>query len=554
MALIPYRANLSSAVFPMCLSKAGRTVIVPGADQNYDRRVDPTGEQKDAGIPQVIYLENVLPTPNGYQSVGFKPIYGGTVAADYGILIPVGHTIRAVIRVDGQSSSYMLVFFSNDTAVSTQIGTNNYTNVTLPLGFTSPIATDSVSYATVRGTVYIFFKVGGVGKLFTLANVGDQLFDVSGTVTALTLNSMRGICSAFNYLIFYDSNTVYWSSTTTPTDFVPSLVSGAGSEVVANSISISRILQHPSGFFVYSNQNVVAGKYTGNRAYPWKFREITDSGTFLLAFDLNKNNTNSNIHVGINSAGQFQVLSEESAQVALPELTDYLERSIIYDVFDPNTNTFTQQVDSTIGDLTEVKRMRRNVNYLADRYVIVSYKAVSDASESPFEYAIVYDYLLKRYGKLKVRHTHIFEANFFGTLVFVDSATGAVRLLFFDLNDQSLNDADTRLRYKMEGVIVLGKLQFQRSQFITLEEVVIESSQNVALVDQGVKQFELVILPSLKGKQFDAPVVPTYNSNYSETNLEVYNCHVTGKNISLLIKGAFDLNTIQIEATSGGDW
>ena len=79
MAQISYRANLSSAIFPMTLARAGRSVIIPGPDQNFDRRVDPAGEQKDAGIPQVIYMENVLPTANGYQSVAFDLMEAGTL-------------------------------------------------------------------------------------------------------------------------------------------------------------------------------------------------------------------------------------------------------------------------------------------------------------------------------------------------------------------------------------------------------------------------------------------------------------------------------------------
>lgn len=78
MAQISYRANLSTAVFPMTLSRAGRSVIIPGPDQNFDRRVDPQGQQqRDASIPQVIYMENVLPTSNGYQSVAFDLMENG---------------------------------------------------------------------------------------------------------------------------------------------------------------------------------------------------------------------------------------------------------------------------------------------------------------------------------------------------------------------------------------------------------------------------------------------------------------------------------------------
>jgi len=71
MGQVAYRANLSSATFPMTIADGGRTVIVPGPDQNFDRRVDPEGSQRDAGIPQALYMENVMPTTNGYQSVGY---------------------------------------------------------------------------------------------------------------------------------------------------------------------------------------------------------------------------------------------------------------------------------------------------------------------------------------------------------------------------------------------------------------------------------------------------------------------------------------------------
>lgn len=74
MAQQTHRANLSSAVFPMTLAKAGRSVIVPTYDQNFDKRVDANGNDKGSvGIPQAIYMENVFPTPDGFQSVGLKP-------------------------------------------------------------------------------------------------------------------------------------------------------------------------------------------------------------------------------------------------------------------------------------------------------------------------------------------------------------------------------------------------------------------------------------------------------------------------------------------------
>ncbi len=90
MAQIPYRANLSATVFPMTIAKAGRTVIDGRLDQHYDRRIDPEGSTRDVGIPQLLYCENVAPTPNGFQSVGFLP--RGTV------LVPPGHIIDGIFH------------------------------------------------------------------------------------------------------------------------------------------------------------------------------------------------------------------------------------------------------------------------------------------------------------------------------------------------------------------------------------------------------------------------------------------------------------------------
>lgn len=71
MAQISYRANLSSTIFPMTIAKGGRTVINPQYDQNFDKRVDSPGDNSkgSAGIPQALYMQNVLPTPDGFQSI-----------------------------------------------------------------------------------------------------------------------------------------------------------------------------------------------------------------------------------------------------------------------------------------------------------------------------------------------------------------------------------------------------------------------------------------------------------------------------------------------------
>lgn len=96
MAQIPYRANLSSAIFPMTLAKSGRSVINPGMDQNFDKRVDPGASPGSVGIPQLIYCENVLPTPEGFQSTGLKQ----TGSIEIGPGINTVETIRLATEID----------------------------------------------------------------------------------------------------------------------------------------------------------------------------------------------------------------------------------------------------------------------------------------------------------------------------------------------------------------------------------------------------------------------------------------------------------------------
>lgn len=89
MAQIPFRANLSSALFPLLISKGGRSVIVSGPDQAADNRVESRGTGANSSIiPQLLYGENILPTPEGFQTVGYLP--------EGLIEIPEGETITAI--------------------------------------------------------------------------------------------------------------------------------------------------------------------------------------------------------------------------------------------------------------------------------------------------------------------------------------------------------------------------------------------------------------------------------------------------------------------------
>jgi hypothetical protein len=544
MPQIAYRGNLSSAIFPMLLSSGGRTVINPQADQNFDRRVDPEGEQKNAGIPQALYMENVFPTANGYQSVGFKP---RTL-----IPIPAGSWVRAEITlpipntVTGVWEKHTLVFFNSNTIVSnTGDYSGAWTAVILPLGFSSPILPRDLFPAVVRGVTYLFDASKGIFYTLTVTAGVVTLVNANASITGLgaaPFLSIKSITSAYNYLIVVSFLDVYWSSTTTPTDFVPSLISGAGTEQLTNNKgAITTVIEHPAGFIVYTSTNIISAAYTGNSRYPWKFVEVSNSGgikaeNYKQRYPVT-GSLNSSQHFTISDTGNIQLITMLEASNVAPEATLYLSRSSIYDVFNSIYKTFSQVKDTNLVQ----SQMQRTVYFYSDRYIIIPYSGVYNSTQTSltYRYALVYDNLLQRYGKIKRNFTHIEEGQN-GQLIFIDSKTGIVWELILDIYD-----SDVVFNTSM---LLLGKFQFIRNRLIQMEEISLESAQDTAISPQTLA---VNLLPSLDGKNFDNPSALTARSD-SSGELLVYNCHKTGKNHSVLLEGAFDLNTIELKFTLGG--
>lgn len=808
MPQINYRANLSSAVFSMTLAKAGRSVISPGPDQNFDKRVDSPGDSTRAvGIPQAIYMENVLPTPDGFQSIGFKPVLGfaGTdtvissvervrlainsssqeITDDVDVLdegdqietwaksedffydsrvaYPVGpqalydltvsedagaylfasclyaqgdadwdapclmiknfgvsastvmtleaditfeesalaissglpdatpeQTFMIGLGVDSAANGIKIYYSSTSNALKlcnysgtgftgrvaqftgttiaaltngtvytlemtvSQSGANRTVTAELFDGVTSlgtvtgvyvtgyvtggyvllsaqrdrdsggtDPATDGItetyapqrtwidnihvtgdvadstitvvsgvanidiafkagatydttwshssaedweanpvssaddlilasttefSTATVRGIAYVCLRAAGTTKIFELSFlpspdedtlVFTDITTIIGATfsTSFTTDDILGISGSFNYLLLHTATVVFWSSTTTPTDFAASLVSGAGSETPGNlKGDIAFLKEHVAGFYIYTTNNVVFAAYTGNRAYPWKFREIAGSGGFSFNSQVS-GDTNSSVHYGLNNARFIQVLAPNEANVQSPEVTDFLERVKRWDIFNYSTNTFSTFSDTPGNPTSLINLAEPRVWFVLDRYILLPYGVVSDQ----YTYCLVFDSLLNRYGKLKITFNSITtdETNIY----FLDYETRARKKLYFDMQYSGTAQEEA---FQHQGVLVLGKFQLTRGDFIQLEEVEIESA-----VTDSPGDFTVHLLPTLDGKTFTAAVELTKRAN-SNPDIAFYPAHTVGQNVSILCKGAFDLNTVQLVAQNAG--
>jgi hypothetical protein len=530
MPQIEYRANLSAAVYPMQISDAGRTVIVPGPDNHFDRRVDPAGEQKNAGIPQALYLQDVIPTVDGYQSVGYKTLPAASVAGS-GSAFFAGD----INFVDsfGQSNKLFVVFreggggFLDSWATTPSSAGLSWTATTGDDPQNPSGLSKNISLANVRGTTYLFD--GSV--LYTLVNssaAAVAITNINGSLTGIVAADIAAICSANNYLVaVLEDGTIQWSSTTTPTDFTASLVSGAGSQVPNNLVGTPKFLAQTSyGFNIYTTQTVIAAQYTGNARYPWKFTPIKDAGGYFFPSQIHSD-PNSPINYAIDSAGNIKIIQLSGATIVAPELSTYLERRTSKDVFTYTTNVFSLEAVVSSFQI-------HSLVLILDRYILIK--------DSVTNNTYWYDLTLQRYGKLIVSGVPTTTINGLerGHIFFISDVEVENKVLTTDIYDTT---------YTFQGVIALGKFQYVRSRVLQLEGVEVEGLQDTALIPSP--NFSCVLLPSADGRNFDAPQVQT--SIYNSGGLIKYTPHVTGLNHTILFKGAFQLSSLQLTFVPGGD-
>jgi hypothetical protein len=534
MAQQSYRANLSAAIYPMALSRAGRSVIIPGIDQNYDRRVDPTGEQKTPGIPQALYLENVVPTVEGYQSVGY--ITQQSVPANLGLALKL--EIRDV------NIGLVTLFFCEATNVVYAWYNGAWRTVTAP---TAPTGAH-LSYATIRGKTYIFDGVDLFEFQFNSPNF-ELIWkdDAAGTGAFLSptgvLEGCRAIASSFGYMLLlkWDPLTgqetfLLWSSVLDETDFDPSLVTGAGGGAVAAAEGTPvHVIGTSKGFRIYCS-NIIEATYTGNARYPFRLVPVnTDAPPTSWAAIYGQNDMDE--HLYFTAHRNIQVATPGGVQALAPELTEFLERFISrQDSFNTATNTFSVIEDTGVANY--------NVQLFAygSRYIFVSVGSFSSDQEdnSLFHTCYVFDRLLNRYGRLKIDHTHVFEGARLSspegvfrndrTVYFVNFLTGTNKCWSLDKDPLAVH----------AGVLLLGKFQGARSRRIGLEELEVESALTVKT------DCSVYLLPSENGKTF-LPAITPYEPADSTAEVKKYLCHTDSKNICLLIKGGFDVSTVEMK-------
>jgi len=510
MAELRYRGNLQSSLFPLLSTTMGRTVIVGERDQVYVPGVNPADSTQavDRGVPQLYYAHNVMPTTNGYQSVGYRA---------YLPQAPENVNFRWIEYLFSDKAYLGIAQYSGTDALWIVNRQNQWVRL---LGVPLIGMGTQISIATINGESYICVGYQNVYKILPGSMVTNPTAEVV-VLEGLEVGSVGGILASSGYMVTWSPTGLAWSSATDPLDFVPSDVTGAGAGELQDAKGrIVTAKETDYGFVVYTTGNAVSSIWSGNVNYPWRFRAITGAGGIIEEGQVCQGPTGQ--HFAYTNYGLQQV-HHTGAKSILPYISDFLSGDEFED-FDEATNTFVT--------LKLVAPMRKKVKYLNSRYLMVSYGPYANG---PYTHVIVVDMVQTRMGKLRLLHEDTFPVWDEATALF-DPARDSIALL--KNNGESVIVNFDVLGATDGGVAILGKYQAVRNNMVQVSEVEIENVR----VGPGI---EVYIIPTLDGKNLLGPVLGFPDPDTVTGLLKKYYFDVWGKNHNLLVKGAFDMNSLQ---------
>lgn len=395
MAFLRVDAQLVNAEFPFNFRELSRTVIF--ADQKKTIRGAPSGflgnqGEQQFGVPQAYYMDNVVPISRGYTSVSYKEI------------LPQSPVVQGNIIFQGQlqGEAGELAFFVNtvEGQYILDVGTETWHDVTVGYG-----ADVVATIANVLGASYVFLRGYGLYR-YDYQNFVLEPVEAKG----LDIGNIIGMVGAGNMLVFWDlHSTFFWSSYLDPLDFVPSLATGAGSSnVVAITSRIVTCEPYGEDFLIYTRNNVVAARQTGDINFPFVFREVVGSNGIWDRTHVGVPPT-ANAHVAWTNTG-FQQITLEQATPIWPELRDGITRGIRI--------TFDEFQGQPLLEHGPIPTVR--IAFCSSNFVCISLRYEGEAD---FTEAYIFDILLGRWGRLKIPHQYIIEnpiVRIFGAYTYAD--------------------------------------------------------------------------------------------------------------------------------------
>ena len=538
MALRTFRCNIKAAHFPLLSSYLGRSVASRSPEDSDYVVTDAysgAAANDDIGLAQPIYMHNVMPVSHGLQSVGYATELDNSLSPytnfDQVLVLRTANE-HPHLFVPGAGVNYINSTGEDWVAQNPQSATKLGGHVTK-------------AYSYQRS--FVCYKRNGIFEYNSITKTLDPV-----VLAGVNANQIDGICYSNNFLILYTDDTVYWSSVLDPTDFVPSISTGSSSEkLIFARGAIVNVLPIHNGFVVYTTHNAISAYWTGDLTSPWVFREIAGSAGITNPEHVS-HDSNYAAHFAWTTSG-FMQLNKEGGVATFPEVTDFLTCGMLEEYIG-DVDGFAKGVKERAGFLvaqtaqplnscanilerqTYEVPLRIKVAFIGSRYVAISYGKTTKLS-----HILVYDLALRRWGKLRIKHSDVFQyTNPSKQLSFgVRESFGVLQdngnILTVDFShDAQVTDA----------VLLFGRIQHGRNQVCTLMATEVDGILATNIKLDWIPSFDgATMLPAV------TPLPVISNANM----LKVAGRH-TALNFVARLVGGFSLSSLQVSLeTASGD-
>jgi len=524
---IDVRLNTQGMHIPLREQEVGRSVVNPATDLVFIPDVNTESDvPKDRGVIGIKYAHNVMPSTYGWRSISYlesvaDPVLG---SGSFTRIVPVAGATVTGGKVNASGiRSYLGVFYNGANSVLYYL---NAGGAWTPVSGVPTLSSDAaVSAAYINGVSYISIP----GHSVYVINLASGAL-TERPLASLNMADIKGVTSAYGYLIVWTVNRVLWSSSVDVEDFTPSDTSGAGGGAVQEaSGDIIYCGEGRFGFFVYTRSNIVSALYTSNATFPFEFIALAGSGGIYSPDHIAKG-TVAAASYAYSSSG-IQKITQQAATTTLPHISDFLDNSYFED-FDTVTGVFSSTTVGSTG-------MKKAIQTVASRFVVLSYGADISA---PFTHALVIDTQQGRMGKLKINHVACVD--FFdlslssgldsnSSLAFL-GAEGSIKAANFDTECAGV-----------DAVVLMGDLTYAHGSMAQLQEVEVEN------VCAGAG-FSMYTLPTLDGSTFEPKQDGYVRQEDLVKPLRRFMFSSVAKSHTLVFVGGFELNTVVARITKAG--
>lgn len=542
MAQIEFQSLLNAASVPAAAAFAHRTVLIPQLDQNLKTPQAFFGDMASAnfGVPQLIYAENVMPTEEGITSTAVRqliaPVAPATDLFDQAIQLRDADE-NVVYLAPAEGRNYI---FRNEAEGWTTAGT------------IAGVAGLPVSRAYVNGRTFICYAGAGVYEYNPTTNAMEKK-----TLIGVTDAEVLGIGQSNNYMLYHSKIEVRWSSLVDPLDVTPSLQTGAGRATPQDVKGpITALIGVPGGFIICTTRNAVGATYSTNVRQPFIFREIDNAGGLESYEQVSVETTSSRLYAW--TTGGLQSWTLKGAEAIDPGVTDFLAGKF-WEEWDAVNKIFRRARQSA--------NFKVKVTFVSSRYLVISYGRPNQG----YEYAMIFDSDLKRWGRVKVQHVdatfftylptgasstytsvgaddETYDTNSDGTYLGARGraaveSTAKDSLAFLQKDGTMLQLVLDRRERSSNAIAVFGRYQLRRGKSVTLQTVSLNN------VDESWP-LRVSAIPTYDGHT-EQPFTVLQEIERAGTARK-YGSSVTGTNISIAIEGTFELADLILALTAHG--